>query len=107
MAFSSSLYDLLVNTTDYYSAYNALVITIKEYQSFFSNVNNSLSLQEEQGLCAELIELSALIDKKGEDVVKNNLNALSDAFNIINEIILDDVTKGCKKEKIVFKKLNP
>ena len=38
--------------------------------------------------------------KKGEDVVKNNLNALSDAFNIINEIILDDVTKGCKKEKI-------
>ena len=71
VAFSSSLYDLLVNTTDYYSAYNALVITIKEYQSFFSNVNISLSLQEEQGLCAELIELSALIDKKGEDVVMN------------------------------------
>ena len=71
VAFSSSLCDALVETGDYYSAFNALVLTIKEYRAFFSNMNVSLSLQEEQGLCAELLELSKLIDKKGEDVVQS------------------------------------
>ncbi len=71
IAFSSSLYDALVDTIDYYSAFNVLVQTIKEYRSFFSEMNTNLSLQEEQGLCAELLELSKLIEIKGEDVVQN------------------------------------
>lgn len=59
-----------MTTRDYCAAFNALAQTIKDYRAFFSNLNVSLSLQEEQGLCAELLELSKLIDEKGEDVVQ-------------------------------------
>ena len=57
IAFSSSLCDALIDAVDYYSAFNVLVQTIREYRSFFSEMNTNLSLQEEQGLCAELLEL--------------------------------------------------
>lgn len=70
VAFSSSLCDSLIETTDYYSAFNSLSATIKEYQDFFACEKTGLSLQEEQGLCAELLELSKLLDIKGEDAVQ-------------------------------------
>lgn len=70
VAFSSSLCDALLESSNYFEAFNALAQTIKEYRSFFANLNMSLSLQEEQGLCAELLELSKLVDEKGEDTVQ-------------------------------------
>lgn len=70
IAFSSSLYDLLIDTVDYYSAFISINLVIKEYMDFFSNEKKGLSLKEEQGLIAELLELSHLIDIKGENVVK-------------------------------------
>lgn len=70
VAFSSSLCDALFESSNYFEAFNALAQTIKEYRSFFANLNMSLSLQEEQGLCAELLELSKLVDEKGEDTVQ-------------------------------------
>lgn len=70
VAFSSSLCDSLMETTDYYSAFNSLVGTIKEYKDFFACEKTGLSLQEEQGLCAELLELEKLLDSKGEDAVR-------------------------------------
>lgn len=70
IAFSSSLCDSIIDTIDYYSAFEALDLVIKEYRSFFTKESKSLSLQEEQGLCAELLELKNLISIKGEDVVQ-------------------------------------
>ena len=49
--------------------------------------------------CKEIFYLKKEIkDTKICDTCKNIFSINS--FNIINEIILDDVTKGCKKEKI-------
>ncbi len=70
IAFSSSLCDALIDTHDYQSVFVALDTVIKEYRAFFTSENHSLTLQEEQGLCAELLELSRLIDVKGEDAVQ-------------------------------------
>ena len=70
-AFSSSLSDELFECRSYIDLYNGLINTIKKYKDYFSNPNKFLSKQEEQGLCAELIELSKLIDIRGEQVVNN------------------------------------
>lgn len=68
-AFSSSLVDELANVSSYYDTYEAFKRVVKEYKDYFANPNRSLSKQEEQGLCAELLELSNLIDTMGQKVV--------------------------------------
>lgn len=68
-AFSSSLADKIVTAKSYFDVYNELILVLKEYKDYFSNSIKTLSKQEEQGLCAELLELSSLIDTKGEDVI--------------------------------------
>lgn len=70
-AFSSSMVDGLVNVTSYYDVYEVIKKVVKEYKDYFANPNKSLSKQEEQGLCAELLELSHLISKMGQRVVIN------------------------------------
>ena len=44
---------------------------VKEYKDYFSNPNHSLSKIEEQGLCAELLELARMIEVKGENALLN------------------------------------
>lgn len=70
-AFSSSLVDELVNTISYFDVYDKLKNVVKEYKNYFANSNKTLSKQEEQGLCAELLELSNLISIKGQEAVIN------------------------------------
>ena len=55
-ALSSSFSDELYECKTYIDLYNGLINTIKKYKDYFSNPNKSLSKQEEQGLCAELLE---------------------------------------------------
>lgn len=69
IAFSSSLADELMNTKTYFDVYQKFIKIVKEYKEYFSNPNFRLSKSEEQGLCAELIELEKLIDVKGESVI--------------------------------------
>ena len=71
LAFSSSLCDALLDIDSYFEAFNALKAVIKEYKDYFSNPNKTLSQQEEQGLCAELLQLEYLVKKFGEKVVIN------------------------------------
>ncbi len=68
-AFSSSLADGLSSSTSYFDVYDTFKRVVKEYKDYFANPNRPLSKQEEQGLCAELLELSNLIGLKGEDVI--------------------------------------
>lgn len=70
-SFSSSLTDSLSFVDSYYGIYEALKNTVKDYKDYFANPNPFLTKQEEQGLCAELLELSNLIDLKGQNVVYN------------------------------------
>ena len=70
-AFSSSITDGLVDATSYFDVYAVFKTVVKEYKDYFANPNKLLSKQEEQGLCAELLELSNLISLKGENVVNN------------------------------------
>ena len=70
-SFSSSLVDELFGLTNYHDIFDAVLKTIKEYKDYFANPNKALSKQEEQGLCAELLELSKLILLKGDNVVFN------------------------------------
>lgn len=71
LAFSSSLCDSLMNCSNYFDTYKIILNVIKEYKDYFSNSNHQLSLSEEQGLCAELIELSKHIEKFGDKCVYN------------------------------------
>ena len=61
----------LVDATSYFDVYAVFKTMVKEYKDYFENPNKFLSKQEEQGLCAELLELSILISLKGENVVNN------------------------------------
>ena len=70
-AFSSSITDGLVNATSYFDVYETFKKVVKEYRDYFANPNKVLSKQEEQGLCAELLELSDLISLKGDSVINN------------------------------------
>ena len=70
-AFSSSITDGLLNVTSYFDVYETFKKVVKEYKDYFANPNKLLSKQEEQGLCAELLELSNLISLKGETAVNN------------------------------------
>lgn len=70
-AFSSSLVDKLATAKSYFDVYEDLIKIVKEYKDYFSNPNVKLSKIEEQGLCAELLELSHLIQLKGEKVIYN------------------------------------
>lgn len=70
-AFSSSLVDELIDVTSYYDTYETFRKVVKEYKDYFAAPNKTLSKQEEQGLCAELLELSNLIDIKGQKVVES------------------------------------
>lgn len=70
-AFCSSLTDGLMNSKSYFDTYEVFKKIVKEYKDYFANPNISLSKQEEQGLCAELLELLNLISIKGEAVVNN------------------------------------
>lgn len=70
-AFCSSLTDGLADSTSYFDTYQIFRKVVKEYKDYFANPNVSLSKQEEQGLCAELLELSNLIVLKGDEVVNN------------------------------------
>lgn len=70
-SFSSSLVDELFGLTNYHDIFDAVLKTIKEYKDYFANPNKALSKQEEQGLCAELLELYKLILLKGDNVVFN------------------------------------
>lgn len=70
-AFSSSITDGLINVTSYFDVYETFKKVVKEYKDYFANPNIILSKQEEQGLCAELLELSNLISLKGDGIVNN------------------------------------
>lgn len=70
-AFTSSLTDGLANSTSYFDTYQVFKNVVKEYKDYFANPNPSLSKQEEQGLCAELMELGSLIKLKGDSIVNN------------------------------------
>ena len=70
-AFISSLCDELIDTTSYLEAFQALGNVIKEYKDYFSDSNKALSLKEEQGLCAELLEFKKVINIYGEEAVLN------------------------------------
>ena len=71
LAFVSSLCDELVDTEDYLDAFQCLSKVIKDYRDYFSNPNFTLSLKEEQGLCAELLELNKIISRYGEGSIVN------------------------------------
>lgn len=70
-AFSSSLADALESAKTYFDIYQSFDKVVKEYKDYFANPNKSLSKQEEQGLCAELLELTNLILLKDENVINN------------------------------------
>lgn len=70
-AFSSSLSDRLADANSYYDVYEIFKQVTQEYKEYFSNPNYQLSKAEEQGLCAELIELKHLIEIKGDSAVYN------------------------------------
>ena len=69
LALSSSLYDDFIDATTYEGVFCSFKNTLKEYRDIFSSKDVVLSLQEEQGLCAELLEIKELILQKGEDVI--------------------------------------
>jgi len=71
ISFSSTLTDVLYESNSSYETINVFEETIKYYKDYFSNKNFQLSEKEEQGLCAELIELNNQIDEHGENVVLN------------------------------------
>ena len=71
LAFSSSLCDALIDVDSYFETFNVLKAVIKEYKEYFANPNKILSQQEEQGLCAELLQLKYLVEKFGENIVIN------------------------------------
>ena len=71
IAFTSSLADALVDSKSYYDVYEEFKNVVKEYKDYFSNPNHSLSKIEEQGLCAELLELARMIEVKGENALLN------------------------------------
>lgn len=71
ISFSSTLTDALYESSSSYETLNIFEDIIKYYKDYFSNKNFQLSEKEEQGLCAELIELNDQIDKHGEHVVLN------------------------------------
>jgi hypothetical protein len=71
IAFTSSLADILMNTSTYFDVYERFKQVVKEYKDYFANPNFSLTKIQEQGLCAELLELAKVIDKKGEVAVLN------------------------------------
>ena len=70
-AFSSSIADGLATSRSYFDVYETFKKVVKEYKDYFANPNKILSKQEEQGLCAELLELSNLIALKGEGVINS------------------------------------
>ncbi len=69
LALSSSLYDEFIDATTYEGVFCAFKNTLKDYREIFSSKDVVLSLQEEQGLFAELLEIKELILQKGEDVI--------------------------------------
>lgn len=71
IAFTSSLADVLSDSKSYFEVYENFVKVVKEYKDYFANPSFCLTKFQEQGLCAELIELSKLILKKGEKAILN------------------------------------
>ncbi len=71
IAFTSSLADVLSFSKSYFDVYDNFVKIVREYKDYFANPNFSLNKYQEQGLCAELIELSKIILKKGEKSILN------------------------------------
>ena len=69
VALSSSLRDEFVELTTYEDVFASINKTLKEYRDVFSNNDVSLSLKEEQGLYAEMLEIKELILRKGEDII--------------------------------------
>lgn len=70
-AFTSSLCDVLQECHTYLDTFEGLKTVINDYRSYFMNANFKLKMSEEQGLCAELLELKRLIELRGEKVVFN------------------------------------
>lgn len=68
-AFTSTLADNITDSMSNMSTIEKFENTLKFYKDYFSNLNNSLSNMEEQGLCGELLYLEELIRKDGEKSV--------------------------------------
>lgn len=71
LAFISTLVDNIYNSKSDSQTIEQFEKTIKYYKEFFSNPNKSLSNNEEQGLCGELLYLRDLIINNGENCVNN------------------------------------
>jgi hypothetical protein len=72
LAFTSSIITNIQLCTSSLDSINTIENIIKKYTDFFSKKNiNKITSIKEQGLFAELYELSYQIDKRGEECVKS------------------------------------
>lgn len=71
LAFASTLVENMMDSPSNEQSIIAFEETINFYKDYFANPNKKLSDVEEQGICGELYVLNELIEKKGEDVVRN------------------------------------
>lgn len=67
LAFSVSIIRCMYVETNNYEAIKTIEMLLNKYRNLFKKTNNTLSINEEQGLYSELLYLEDLIKEKGEE----------------------------------------